>query len=62
MRQDALCHHASTPPLPNEAQYPPVIDPLPQYLASASPLNAIEVSTDLCIHDPAHALIHAPLA
>src|SRR5438093_12452182 len=33
MRQDAFFHHACPQPLPNEAQYPPIIDPLSQSLA-----------------------------
>ena len=33
MRQDAFFHHARPQPLPNEAPYPPIIDPLSQYLA-----------------------------
>ena len=33
MRQDAFFHHARPQPLPNEAQYPPILDPLSQYLA-----------------------------
>ena len=32
-RQDAFFHHACPHPLPHEAQYPPIIDPLSQYLA-----------------------------
>jgi hypothetical protein len=62
MRQDTFFHHAGSQPLPHEAQYPPIIAPLPPHLASASPLNAIEGSTDIGIHDPPDTLLHAPLA
>ena len=53
--------HSGAQPLPNEAQYAPIIDPLAQYLAQASSVDTVEVSTDICIHDPADALPHAPL-
>jgi hypothetical protein len=62
MRQDACFHHAGSQPLPHEAHFPPLIDPLSPDLASASPVDAIEVSTAIGIHDPAKARTHTPLA
>jgi len=62
MRQDAFFHHARPPPLPNEAPYPPILAPLSPSLAEASPVQAIDGSTDIRLHDPASARIPAPLA
>src|SRR5262245_19097183 len=62
MRQSALFHHSGTQPLPNETQNASIIDPLAQHLAQACSVDAVEVSTDICIHDPAKTLRHAPLA
>ena len=47
MTQDLVFHDPGAQPLPNEAQYAPVIDPLTQYVAPASPINAIEGSITL---------------
>jgi len=62
VRQSALFHHAGTQPLPKETQHAAIIDPLAPHLAQACAVDAVEVSTDLCSHDPAHTLRHAPLA
>ena len=44
MTQDLVCHDPGAQPLPQKAQYAPVIDPLTPYGAQASPLNAVEGS------------------
>ena len=49
-------------PFPNEAQYPPVIHSVAERFPQSSPVNTIEISTHICIHDPTNPLIHAPLA
>jgi hypothetical protein len=41
-------------PFPNEAQYPPVMHSVTERFPQSSPVNTIEVSTHICIHNPAH--------
>ena len=62
MTQDRVFHDPGAPPLPNEAQSAPVIDPLTQYFAQASPLKAVAVSPALCLHAPAAGVPPTPLA
>jgi hypothetical protein len=62
MVQHPCFHDPGTEPFPNEAQYPPVIHSVAERFPQSSPINTIEVSTHIGIHDPAHTLIHAPLA
>ena len=62
MGQHPCFHDPGTEPFPNEAQYPPVIHSVAERFPQSSPVNTIEVSTHISIHDPAYPLIHAPLA
>src|SRR3989442_13882635 len=62
MVQHSCFHDPGTEPFPNEAQYPSIIDPLAEHFPQSSPVNTVEVATDICIHNPAHALRHAPLS
>jgi hypothetical protein len=61
-RQAAFFQHACPPPLPHEAPSPPILAPRSPSLASASPVDAIAGSTDIGLHDPAHARTPTPLA
>src|SRR5438093_630586 len=51
-----------TEPFPNKAHYPPIIDSVAEYFPQSSPVNTVEISTDICIHDPTNTLRHAPLS
>jgi hypothetical protein len=62
MVQHSCFHDPGTEPCPDEAQYPSIIDPLAEHFPQSSPINTVEVSTDICIHDPAYAFRRAPLA
>jgi hypothetical protein len=62
VRQSALFPHAGPQPFPKETQHSSLIDPLAPHLAQACSVDAVEVSTDICLHAPAHTLRHAPLA
>jgi len=62
VRESAGVHHAGPPPLPDEASHPPSIAPLAQHLTQTRAVDAVEVSTASCLHDPATPLRHAPLA
>src|SRR6266540_7017836 len=53
VRQATFFHHAGPPPLPNAASYTPIVDPFAQSLSQPSPLDTVEVSRHLGIHDPA---------
>src|SRR5712691_10944694 len=61
MTSSPFFHDPGAQPLPNEAQYAPIIDSLTQSLAPTSPVDTVEVSTDICIHYPAAGVPHAPL-
>ena len=61
MTHDPFFQDPGAQPLPHEAPYAPIMDSLTQSLAQASPVNAVEVSTDICLHDPADGVPHAPL-
>src|SRR6266700_5570872 len=50
-----------TEPFPNKAHYPPIIDSVAEHFPQSSPVNTVEISTDICIHDPTNTLRHAPL-
>jgi hypothetical protein len=55
-------HDSGPEPWPNEAHSPPVIDSWAERFPPSRPVNTVAVSTHLGIHDPAHPLLHAPLA
>src|SRR5207248_231722 len=55
-------HDPSVEPFPNQPHAPSIIDPFTQYFSEPGPVDAVEISTDICIHDPADTLRHAPLA
>jgi hypothetical protein len=62
MRQDPIFHHAGPQPLPHEPPHSAILDPVAQYCSPLGPVHAVEVSTHICVHHPAQALTHAPLA
>jgi len=62
VRQDAFFHDPGGQPLPNQPFNPSIFHPLAQHLASPGLVNPVEGATDICIHHPADALVHAPLA
>src|SRR5467141_2467804 len=41
---------------------PPVMHSVAERFPQSSPVNTIEISTHIGIHDPAHTLMHAPFA
>ena len=62
LRPAAVCPHTRTPPLPKEAPSPSLIAPLAHSVLPLGPLDMVDVSTDLGLHDPAAALPPTPLA
>src|SRR2546428_12721649 len=62
MSQGAFFHNPGVQPRPNQPLNPSIFHPPAQHLASPGLANTVEVSTDICIHNPANTLVHAPLA
>ena len=54
--------HPGPPPLPDQAQDRPIGDPWPEPLAPPVMIQAIEACTHVCVNNPAHGLLPAPLA
>ena len=59
--QHAVLHHSRAQPLPHEAPYTPLIDPSAHDCLQLGPVYPSDISPDICLHDPAHALLPAPL-
>jgi hypothetical protein len=62
MSPNVFFHAPGVPPLPHQPLTPPILPPLAPPLASPGLVHTVAVSTDRCIHHPAHALVQAPLA
>ena len=61
MRQATFFHAPGVPPLPNPPRHPPLFPPRAPPLASPGFVQTVAVSTDLCIPQPAQALVQARL-
>jgi hypothetical protein len=60
--QNAFFNDPGSEPLPDQPHDSPIIDPFPQYVSQSGLVYAVKISTDICIHDPADPLRHAPFA
>ena len=59
---DTFFHAPSVEPFPHQPHAPSLIAPFPPHVSSPGPVDAVDIATDLCLHDPAATLRHAPLA